>query len=316
MNIYELWEAKRKGKFTFKHWVWAWLISTRAITLPWVFLFTLFGALVAGVHNWTSAIGAAVTTSLVLLVAHFINNFGDVLLGVDRYVDDPEEARKIVSSIKPYTAAAWIVPLRITSMKFQLANALALSVISAITYLLLVHRGPWTLGLYLLGVFMAITYTPFWKPMRLGELAAFLGHGFATSTFGFLSQSGDVLAAMLVGVVPGFISALAYSVDQYADIKTDFVERVRSIAEAWFNSKLPLGLYVIAVVGFFYHLLTVWVALGIYPRGVLLTYILVPFFLMTAARVEYDREKGIRDAALLAVILLPALMCVGALLGL
>jgi len=312
VDIYELWKAKREGRFTLKHWIWAWLISARLIAVPWVFLYTLFGALVAGVRDWGSAVGACVTVSLVLLASHFINNYRDVVRGVDRYVDDPREARKIISTLKPYTAAAWVVPLRITGIWFQKASAIVMLAASAIVYVLFVHSGPLTLGLYLLGVFMALTYTDFWKPMRLGEVAAFLGHGFATSAFGFLSQSGDVLAAMLVGVVPGFISALAYSVDQYADIKTDFVERVRSIAEAWFNSKLPLGLYIIAIVGFFYHLITVWVALGIYPRGVLLTYVLVPFFLITAARVEYDREKGIRDAALLAVILLPALMCLGA----
>lgn len=315
MSVEELWRARVEGRFGLKHYVKAWIISTRAFALPWAVGYALFGALLAGVSDWSAALGACITVSLVLLAGHFINNYRDVERGVDPIVSDPEEARKIISSIKPYTAAAWIVPLQITSIRFQKASAVAMLLLSMLAYCLLVPKTLYTLVFYVIGVFMAISYTDFWKPKRIGEAAAFIGHGFATTAFGYLAQSPDILNAMLAGVVPGFISALAYSVDQYLDIKTDFVERVRSIAEAWFNSRLPLGLYVLAIVAFLYHLLTAWVALGIYPKGVLLAYILLPFYLLTIARVEYDREKGVRDAAVLTTIALPLIMCVGVLLG-
>jgi len=317
VDIYELWEAKRRGKFTLKHWVWAWLISTRAVALPWVALYTLFGCLLAGVKDPVAALGAVLTVCFTLLASHFRNNYRDVELGIDRYVDDPGEAEKVVSTLKPYTAAAWLVPLRITSVGFQKANEALFLGLSAAAYALMVLPGhPETLPLYALGVFMAESYTDWWKRWRLGEAAAFLGHGFSTVAFGYLSQSNDVLAAVLAGVVPGVISAFAYSIDQIIDLReTDFIERVRSIYEAWFRSRLPLGLYMLAFVMFYYHLLTVFVILGVYPRGVLLTYTLIPLYLFVSAQVEYDRERGLRTAAVTTVILLPLLMCLGVLIS-
>jgi len=317
MDIYELWRARLEGRFTLRHWLLAWAISTRFFAVPWVAGYTLFGVLLAGIRDFVAALGACLVVAFTLLVAHFRNNYRDVELGIDKFVDDPEEARRVVSSLKPYTAAAWLVPLRITPIWFQKLNELLFLGLSLTTYILLVEplSRPLTIPFYILGMAMALTYTDYWKRKRLGEVAAFLGHGLATTSFGYMSQGGDLFSAILAGVVPGFISALAYSVDQYLDIKTDFVERVRSIAEAWFNSRLPLGIYVLAIVAFYYHILTAWVAVGIYPRGVLITYVLLPFFMFSIARIEYDREKGIRDVALLAVTLLPLLMCLGTVIG-
>ncbi|RLG86313.1 MAG: hypothetical protein DRO39_03510 [Thermoprotei archaeon] len=316
MDIYELWEAKRRGKFALKHWVWAWLISTRAIALPWVALYTLFGCLLAGVKDPAAALGAVLTVCFTLLASHFRNNYRDVELGIDRYVDDPGEAEKVVSTLKPYTAAAWLVPLRITSVGFQKANEALFLGLSAAAYALMVLPGhPETLPLYALGVFMAESYTDWWKRWRLGEAAAFLGHGFSTVAFGYLSQSPDALAAALAGVPTGLISALAYSVDQFVDIKTDFVERVRSVYESWFNSRMPLGLYVLVAVALYMNVLTAWVAAGIYPPGTLLAMAIAPPVLLRAPALEWDREGALRDLALLITWLLPALMCIGASLG-
>ena len=312
MSIHELWEARREGKFGFAHYVKAWVISARLFAVPWVLLYTLFGAVLAGVTDVKAAIGACVTTSLVLLTSHFMNNYRDVVRGVDPIVTDPAEAERIASRAKSYTAAAWVVPLQITSITFQKANAIGLLIASMITYALLVPINWYTLAFYFLGVIMALTYTDFWKPMRLGEVAAFLGHGFSTVTFGYLSQSPDILAAVLAGIPAGLISALAYSVDQFVDIKTDFVERVRSIYEAWFNSRMPLGLYVIVAVMLYLNVLIAWVAAGIYPPGTLLAMAVIPPVLFRAPALEWDRDRALRDLALLVTWLLPALMCAGA----
>jgi len=311
MDVYELWEARQRGRFTLRHYVWAWVISARLFALPWCALYTCFGAVLAGVGNPAAVLGSVLVVVFILLASHFLNNYLDVLLGVDRFVDDPAEAERVASTLKPYTGAAWMVPLRITGIQFQRANAYAMLALSAVTYVFLVPVSPATLAFFILGVATAVLYTPFIKPRRLGEVAAFLGHGFSTVTFGYLSQSQDIAAAVLAGIPTGLISALAYSVDQFMDIRTDFVERVRAVYEAWFNSRMPLGLYVLVAVMLFLNVLVAWVAAGIYPPGTLLALALIPLIMYRAPALEYEREKAVRDLAALITFLLPALMCLG-----
>ena len=306
--------ARLEGKLTLKHWLWIWLISARLFAVPWVFGYTFFGALLAGVRDWLSAVGAAVTATCFLLAAHFINNYRDVELGIDRYVDDLEEASRIISSLKPYTAAAWLVPLRITSIEFQRINAMVMIALGTLSYLYLVKPTVFNVIPFVLGVLMAVTYTDWMKAKRLGEVSAFLGHGFSTVTLGYLSQSNDVLTAFLAGIPTGLISALAYSVDQFIDIKTDFVERVRSIYESWFNSRMPLGLYVLIIVVFYFNVLLAWIVAEIYPRGTLLALSIIPIVLYRAPALEWNREEALRDLALTITWLLPTLMCLGTLI--
>jgi len=112
----------------------------------------------------------------------------------------------------------------------------------------------------------------------------------------------------------GLVSALAYSVDQFVDVKTDFVERVRSIYESWFNSRMSLSLYVFVAVMFYLNVLIAWVAAGIYPRGVLLALAIIPIVLYRAPALEWNRQHALRDLSLTIVWLLPGLMCLGALI--
>jgi 1,4-dihydroxy-2-naphthoate octaprenyltransferase len=313
-GIRELYEARRAGRFTLRHHLEAWVISTRFFALPWPMLYCLFGASLAGIRDWGSVVAASVVVCLVLLAGHFRNNYRDVELGVDRYVETLEEAERTVSTLKPYTAAAWLVPLRITSVGFQRVNEYLFLGLSLATYALTLGSRLHTLPVYLLGVFFAETYTDVWKRRGLGEVAAFMGHGYLSTLFGYLSQAADP-RALLVGLVPGLASGLAYSVDQYVDIRTDFVRRVRSLAEAWFNSRLPLSLYVLVVYTFFLGVLHVFVTAGVYPRGVLLVFATLPLVLANAPRLEYSRERALRDLVLTMVVLVPLLMLVGALLG-
>ena len=102
--------------------------------------------------------------------------------------------------------------------------------------------------------------------------------------------------------------------DRFVDIRTDFVERVRNIYESWFNSKMPLGLYVLVAVMLFLNVLVAWVAAGIYPPGTLLAMAIIPLAMYKAPALEWDRERAIRDLALTITFLLPSLMCVGAIL--
>jgi 1,4-dihydroxy-2-naphthoate octaprenyltransferase len=315
LGVLDLYEARRRGRFTLKHWVEAWIISTRFFALPWAMLYCLFGATLAGVRDWQVAAAASLVTGLVLLAAHFRNNYRDVELGVDRYVDSVEEARKTISIIKPYTAAAWLVPLRITSVRFQKANEYAsLAVATALYALYVLPRAPLTLPVFILGVFFAESYTDLWKRRGLGEIAVFMGHGYLSTLFGYLSQAADP-RALLVGLAPGLVSGLAYTVDQYVDLKSDFVVRVRNLAEAWFKSELPLSLYVLLVYAFFIAATHILVTAGVYPRGVLIVLAALPLVLVNAPRLEYNRDRALRDLVLTIVVAVPLLMFLGALLS-
>jgi len=312
MDVRELYRARREGRFTLRHWLWAWLISLRAFAWPWVFLYTAFGALLAGCRDASAIALTALVPVLTLAASHFRNNYRDVELGIDRYVESPEEAERVISTLKPYTAAAWLVPLRITPIWFQKLNEYLFLALSAAVYSSVFT--PHNLPLYVLGALLAETYTDWWKRWRLGEVAAFLGHGFATVAFGYLTFSDNVVYAVLAGIPTGLISALAYSVDQFVDVKTDFVARVRALYESWFNSRMPLSLYVIVAVMTYSNVLVAWVAAGIYPRGTLLAMLVIPLTLFRAPALEWDRERALRDLALTTTWLLPLLMCLGALL--
>jgi 1,4-dihydroxy-2-naphthoate octaprenyltransferase len=314
VGVLELYEARRRGEFGFKHYLQAWVISTRFFALPWAMLNCLFGAALAGLGDWQAALAASAVVGLTLLAAHFKNNYRDVELGVDRYVDSVEEARRLISTIKPYTAAAWLVPLRITSVRFQRANELASLLLAATLYALLVFpRQPLTLPVFVLGVFFAESYTDVWKRRGLGEVACFMGHGYLSTLFGYLTQAADP-RALLVGLAPGLVSGLVYSVDQYVDLRSDFVQRVRSLAEVWFRSELPLSLYVLVAYTFFVAVTHILVTAGVYPRGVLVVLATLPLVLVNAPRLEYNRERALRDTALTMVFLIPLLMLLGALL--
>lgn len=318
MDIRELYRARIENRFGLKHYVQAWIISARLFAIPWVVLYTLFGILLAGVTSIERAVSAVLIVTFTLLAAHFNNNYRDVEIGVDKYVESIEEAEKILSRMKPYTAAAWIVPLRITSIKFQKINELVFTTLSIATYLVSFTKNPvttiTTAPILALGILLARTYTSIFKKHRLGEISSFLGHGFGTTCFGYLSQKPDVIAAILAGIPTGLLSGLVYSIDQFIDIKTDFVERVRSIYESWFNSRMPLGLYVLIITVFWYNTVIAWVAAGLYPRGVLITLSLIPIILYLSPQLEYNREKTLLKMIVVATTMIPLLMCIGALI--
>lgn len=318
MGLYELWRARTEERFKLKHYLYAWLISARPFAIPWVTLFTLFGALLAGIESTERALASCLIVVFATLAAHFNNNYKDVELGFDKYVKTPEEAELICSTIKPYTAASWIVPLGITSVRFQKVNEYIFIALAVATYLWFFRENPYTMMVTLpvvaMGLALARTYVSVFKRARLGEVAVFLGHGFGTVALGYLSQKPDVLMALLAGVPTGLISALVYSVDQFVDIRTDFVERVRSIYESWFNSRMPLGLYVLLAMAFWYNVVVAWVATGVYPRGVLIVLATLPLVLFIAPQLEYQRYKALAKLVFTAVFLVPALMCTGALI--
>jgi len=310
MSVMELYE--KRGNYTARDWLKLWLISARVFALPWVVLYTLFGGLLVEVSNWVTIGIGMLIVALVTMSGHFINNYRDVELGIDKFVDSPERAKKTISTIKPYTAASWLVPLRITSIQFQKLNAIALALIAFILQCLFMPLRTWPA--FIIGFIVALTYTDFFKRKHIGEVTAFLGHGFSTVLYGVLSQSPDFLYGLVAAVPPALLSSFAYSVDQFIDIKTDFVYRVRSVYESWFNSKMPLGLYVIVAFWAFIMVVIAWIAAGIYPKNTLLIMAIIPLILYYAPMLDWDRENGLQKVAAIATFLIPGLFCLGAIL--
>jgi 1,4-dihydroxy-2-naphthoate octaprenyltransferase len=315
LGLLDLYRARSEGRFTLKHWVEAWIISTRFFALPWAMLNCLFGAALAGLSDWQTALAASAVVGLVLLAAHFRNNYRDVELGVDRYVDSVEEARRTISTIKPYTAAAWLVPLRITSVRFQKVNEYASLALATLLYALYVFpRVPLTLPVFLLGVFLAESYADFWKRAGLGDVAIFMGHGYSSTLFGYLSQGVAGPAALLVGLVPGLASGLMYPIDQYLDISTGSGQRSGSrIAVALLRSGIPLSAYVVLAYSAFAAAVYALVEIGAYPRGVLVVLATLPLVVASAVRLKRNPEKAIRDMVATLVFLVPLLMFTGVL---
>jgi len=318
MDVYELFRARIENRFGIKHYIATWIISARIFAIPWIALFTLFGALLAGIESVERAIAAMTITSLILLAGHFNNNYKDVETGVDKYVSSIEEAEKICSTIKPYTAAAWIVPLRITSIRFHKVSEMALIAIALVIYAYFyssnIEIALISLPMLIAGIILARTYTTHFKPKKRGEVCLFLSHGFGPTVFGFLSQKSDIIMAMLAGIPPGLISGLVYSVDQFIDIKTDFVSRVRSIYESWFNSRMPLSLYVLIIFSFWLYVVLAWIVAEIYPKGTLIVLLLLPLVLFFAPQLEFNRNSALVKIVLIATFLVPLLFCVGVLI--
>jgi 1,4-dihydroxy-2-naphthoate octaprenyltransferase len=311
-TLRELYERSRSGRLTLPDRLYLALVSARPFAWPWAALLVLFGAALAGIRHPYAAAGAVLAAIAGVTAGHYRNNYRDLELGVDRPMSSIDDVP--TSAAKPYTAAAILVPLGITSARFQRAleySSLALSLLAALLFLPL---NPLTVSFYALGVAVAELYTDVFKRRGLGELAIFLGYGVATVGLGCASQGCPWQLAALAGIPPGALSALSYGLDQFVDIRDNFVRRVRAVYESWFNSRMPVGLYIILAVVVFYNLLIAYVAAGLYPRGTLLSLAALPIVLFYAPMLDYDMERALGVVVPVAVWLLPLTLFLGALL--
>ena len=311
ITVDELLQRKRHGDFGAVEWLYVWGMSTRWFALLWTFLSGLFGVLLAGTFikiDWYYAFCAFGVTQSLLLASHFMNNFRDYERGVDD-ANDPSE-------VKDYTGASALVPLGITSVRFQKVNTIVFALLSAV-FLWPLLSLPWLpqiLFIYFWGVFIAFAYTDLFKPNGMGELGIFLGQCLAVSVATFISQTplttGNWWQIIFAMVPISFAGAFFYSIDQYQDAESDMTKRVRNWAILLWRSRLPLGLYILMGYTFVLFVQHVAITIGILPIiSLVLTAPTWIIIMGIAAYVHVDREKALKLAVFAFIYLYPALMC-------
>jgi len=260
----------------------AWLIAARLFVTPWIAVNALLGTSLAGFNLQAWFLAFAITT-LVLVSAHFINAWRDFVKGLDRV----EEG----SVAKPYTAGSQVLPRGWLSLRTVKASAIALLALSACLMVFAPRRlDAWLL--YALGVAMALTYTDFFKPRGLGEVALFLGHGFGTTTFAYSLVRPIDPTGISAGILLGMWAGIVYTIDQYTDVQTDFMKKVRNLAYMVFKANVRIS-------QLWYFLLTAtltmqmgFVILGWLPKETLLSIFCLPLGHVAGILIDYNFERG------------------------
>ncbi|MBW2671890.1 MAG: prenyltransferase [Deltaproteobacteria bacterium] len=264
----------------------AWLIVLRPFALPWMAVNTLFGASLAaggwpGLGAWLHGF---LIVSLVLLFAHLVNALRDFALGLDK-IDDG-------SAAKPYTAGCQVIPRGWLSAKEVWAGALVLLALS----LVLLALAPLRLDvwiLYTLGVAMAATYTDFFKPHGLGEVALFLGHGFAATTLAYTVLRPLTFQGLSAGVLMGLWAGLVYTVDQWQDTATDFLRRASSLAFLVVKGEMKVSQIWFFLVTAAYVTQVGTIMMGMLPAATLVSVFILPLCHVAGILLDAEFDKGV-----------------------
>ena len=276
----------------------AWIIAGRFFAAPWIVVNTLLGVKLAG-FNFDAWMLSFVIVLSVLLAGHYMNAWRDYTLGFDQLENG--------SKAKPYTAASQVLPRGWLTLKEVKLSTFAFFALSIIIFILYAPKRADTIALFLLGIFVATTYSDWWKPKGFGEVALFLGHGFGASTFAYSLVRPITAEALAAGTLLGLLAGVSYTVDQWQDVETDFSRRVKNYAYLITKANMRLST-------FFYFAVTVvvtihlaFVLMGILRASTLKALLLMPLFQFSGALLDYQFEKGVW-AALTAIWLYPILM--------
>ena len=277
----------------------AWFIAIRVFALPWMLVNTLFGVCMAGfsLEKWLLAFGIS---SAILMTAHLINSWRDFVKGLDRING---------SKVKPYTAGSQVLPRGwLTLKEVQISAILMLSISTLLMSLAPIRLD--TILLYLLGVAIALTYTDFFKPRGLGEIALFLGHGFGTTSLAYSLIKPLDFKGLAVGIMLGFWAGIVYTVDQWQDVETDFAHRVKNLAYIVFKANMKISqVWYFLVTGSIVMQLA-FVLMGIMPPKTLITIFLLPLEHIAGIMLDYQFEKG-AFLALTSMWLFPVVASIG-----
>ena len=275
----------------------AWFIASRPFAIPWILVNTFLGARLAG-FDFGKWLLASAIVSLILLAAHYVNNWRDFVKGFDKLESG--------SSAKPYTAASQLLPrgeLTVQEMKGATIIVLGLS-------LVLMGFAPKRLDvwlLYILGVSVALTYTDFFKPKGFGEVALFLGHGFGASTFAYSLIRPVTVEALAAGTLLGMLAGIVYTIDQWQDVETDFAKRVKNYAYLIAKAEMRLSTFFYFAVTAIVTIHLAFVLMGVLRPSTLKALLLMPLFHFAGVMLECQFEKGVW-LSLIAIWLYPILM--------
>jgi len=275
--------------------------AARPFSIPWVFVNTLLGAALAGI-DWLKWFVAFVIVGMVLVASHYINSWRDFVKGFDKL----EEG----STAKAYTSASQILPRGLLDTSDVTRGALVLLALATALMVVYAPKRIDVWGLFALGVFCAVTYTDFFKVHAIGEIPLFLGHGFGASTFAYSLIKPIDSTAIAVGVLLGLWSAMAYTLDQYKDVETDFAKKAKDLAYLMFKARIKPSAYVWFAGSATTTLAVAFVIAGVLPTEFLSSLSILPLVHITGIVIDYDFDKGVL-LALLAMwlyALIPAIV--------
>ena len=276
----------------------AWIIAGRFFALPWIAVNTFLGVKLAGFDINAWLLSFAIVFSI-LLSAHYMNAWRDWARGVDSI----EEGSKA----KPYTAASQLIPRGEFTVKEAKAATVGWLLVGIGLFILFAPKRIDTIALLLLGIFVAVTYSDFWKVKGLGEIALFLGHGFGACTFAYSMVKPITLEALVAGAILGMWAGVIYTIDQWQDVETDFAKRVKNYAYMIAKANMRISTFYYFAVSAIITMHFGFVLMGFLPISTLKTILLLPLFHFTGVLLDYHFEKGVL-IALLGMWLYPILM--------
>ncbi len=262
----------------------AWIMATRLFVFPWMLFNTLLGVTLAG-FNWKMWGVSFLATLFWLFSAHFINSWRDYARGLDSAENG--------STIKPYTAGAQVLPLKLLTETEVIASAIGFGLLSIA---LLVTYAPLRLDVilvYAIGPAMAITYTDFFKPRGLGEIALFLGHGFGATTFAYSLLKPVDATGLAAGILLGFWAGIIYTLDQWPDVETDFQKKIKTVAYYMMKAKIqPSQIWMFLATGSMV-MQVAFVLMGLMPQVTLWTVLILPISHFLGIILDYDFPRGV-----------------------
>lgn len=278
----------------------SWIVAARLFAVPWVFVNCLLGAKLAG-FDLSAFITAFSIVASLLLASHYMNAWRDYVRGLDRI--DGSKAKKYT------TASRLIVEGKFTVAEAKLAT-IGWTLIAIGLFILFAPKRIDTVAIFALGSIVALTYTDFFKPRGFGELALFLAHGFGSVCFAYSFIKPITLEGVAAGILLGMWAGMAYTIDQWYDVETDFARRVKNFAHVVAKANIKLSSFywfaVTAIITTHFG----FVLLGFLQPTTLLVILLLPLYHITGVYLDYQFEKGIL-LALLGMWLYPIAMILG-----
>jgi 1,4-dihydroxy-2-naphthoate octaprenyltransferase len=276
--------------------------ASRPFAFPWVIVNSLVAVILA--HGsifqtiYYGIMGSAITTSLVA-TSHFVNNWRDYVKGLDKVEKG--------STAKSYTSASQLIPMGLMTVQENKALALFSQMLGVLLFFFVPHN-IFTITFFLLGSVLAWTYTDFFKPKGIGEVALFLGHGFGTAMFAFSLVRIPNIMAISLGILLGLWASFMLTLDQYPDVKnSDFEKRIRNMASLLVGSDLKPGEFIMGASILIYIVQIGFVFLHWLPIYSLATFILLPVLHLNSLLIQNNYGKGMQ-LFLICMLLYPILV--------
>nr|WP_281422221.1 1,4-dihydroxy-2-naphthoate polyprenyltransferase [Arthrospiribacter ruber] len=206
----------------------AWLHAIRLRTLPLALSSILMGSFLAAYHGqfiWEVFLLASLTTIFLQVLSNLANDYGDSVHGADS-LDRKGPIRAVQSGV-----------ISLNEMKQAMIILGVLSFLSGLS-LLYISLGDWKLfflflGLGLLAIYAAVTYTSGSKPygyIGLGDISVFIFFGLlgVAGTY-FLHTLSFDLIILLPAIALGCFSTAVLNINNIRDIDSDILAGKRSI---------------------------------------------------------------------------------------